>query len=587
MEEQNSPHSNSVRSSARSVLFKKRELPFFEGIGDYIRSRSPGDRFIFFILGLFIFITSLLAIIKLQTYILVPIPAYGGSITEGDVGAPRFVNPLLALSTTDQDLTQLTYAGLMGEGPNGTLVPVLAQRYIVSPDGKTYQFTLRPNLKFSDGSSLTADDVVYTIQKAQDAALKSPQFANWNGVQAVALDSRTVQITLPAPYANFLYDATLGILPAHLWRDVTDDQFPFTSLQTTPVGDGPFVVTHVNQDKSGNITSYNLSENPHYALGRPYLDSFNFIFYNTQQDLQTALTDGQIDSAYGVIGNRSKKDILTTPYSHVFAVFFNQNSSDLFFYHDTREALSVAIDREDIVKNVLDGYATALNGPVPPTNGVTPVPLPDSSTRIADAEAGLQSAGWTQDATTKKWTNSSGETLSITLTNSNVPELQALAEAIQKDWQQLGVQTQIQLVEPGDLSQSVIVPRNYQALLFGMVIGQGDDLYDFWDSSETTTPGLNITGFSDTKVDALLSQIRIETDPTARTAELSQLNTLISGDYPAAFIESPDFIYSVPKDLKGVILGTITAPSDRFANVASWYRRTESVWPFLIKNASF
>ncbi len=567
-----------------SFLTKKRELPFFEGIGDYIQTRSPGDRFIFYILGIFIVLTSLFAILKLQSSLLVTVPEYGGSITEGDVGAPRFVNPLLALTTTDQDLTALTYAGLMGEGPNGTMVPVLAESYIVSPDGKTYQFTLRPNLKFSDGSSITADDVVYTVQKAQDTALKSPQFANWNGVQAVALDSRTVQFTLPAPYPDFLHDATLGILPAHLWRNVTDEQFPFTSLETTPVGDGPFVVTHLTLDKSGNISSYTLSENPHYALGRPYLDTFYFFFYPDQSSLKAALGKGTIESAYGVVGSKAQKAILTAPYSHVFAVFFNQNSGDLFELQDTRHALSVGIDRENIVQNVLGGYATAINGPVPPDKAITPVPLPNSSSRFDDAAALLKSAGWSRNSS-GTWQNSNGEMLSITLTTSNVPELQAIAQAIQKDWQQLGVKTQLQLVEPGDLSQNVIQPRNYQALLFGMVIGHGDDLYDFWNSKQSTAPGLNITGFSDPDVDKLLSQIRTETDPTARNTELSKLNSLIAADYPAVFIESPDFIYSVPKDLKGVILNPITAPSDRFANAASWYRRTASVWPFLVKTS--
>jgi ABC-type transport system substrate-binding protein len=119
-----------------------------------------------------------------------------------------------------------------------------------------------------------------------------------------------------------------------------------------------------------------------------------------------------------------------------------------------------------------------------------------------------------------------------------------------------------------------------------MVIGQGDDLYDFWDSQETSAPGLNITGFSDPDADKILGELRTETDPVARASELSQLNSVIAADYPAAFIESPDFIYSVPKDLKGVILNPITAPSDRFANVASWYRRTASVWPFLVKTSS-
>jgi peptide/nickel transport system substrate-binding protein len=560
-------------SKLRDVFTKKRELAFFEGIGDYIRSRSAGDQFIFVLLGLLIIGTSLTGILRLQSYIMVTEPAYGGSLTEGDVGSPRFVNPLLALSTTDQDLTALTYAGLMGENGNGSPVPVLAQSYIVSPDGKTYQFTLRDNSKFSDGSPITANDVVYTVQKAQDAELKSPQQSNWTGVQVTALDSHTVQFTLPAPYAQFLYTATLGIMPAHLWQNVTDDEFPFSSLETTPVGDGPFVVTHVNRDSSGAISSYALSANRYYALGRPYLDSFYFTFYPDQASLQTALTNNDVQSAYGIVS----KNALKAPYSHIFAVFFNTagtDGSDLSKIA-TRQALSVGIDRDAIVKNVLSGYATAINGPVPVSNGVSPVALPDSATRIADATTLLQQAGF-----------SKSNPLSITLTTSNVPELQVLAQSIQSDWEQIGVQTNLQLVQPGDLPQKVIQSRQFQALLFGMVIGKNNDLYDFWDSKESAFPGLNITNYSNPSVDALLSDLRTQTDPSTRTKDLSQINQLISADYPAAFIESPDFLYSVPNNLKGVILPEITAPSDRFATVATWYRRTESVLPFLARPKS-
>ena len=566
-------------SSVKAALLKKHQLPFFEGIGDYIRTRSAGDQFIFLILGFLVFITSMLGLLKLQAYIMVVEPTYGGSVTEGDIGAPRFVNPLLALSNTDQDLTSLTYAGLMGEGSDGSLVPVLAESYIVSPDGRTYQFTLRNNLKFSDGSPITADDVVYTVQKAQDITLKSPQFANWNGVQAIALDPHTVQFTLPAPYAQFLYDTTLGILPAHLWRNVTNDEFPFSNLETNPVGDGPFVVSNVTRDADGGIIRYDLTANTNYALGRPYLDSFHFIFYPDQVSLQAAFSSNQIESAYGV----TSKNIHTAPYSHVFAVFFNGNSGDILKDVQTRQALSDAIDRADLVKNVLSNDATAINGPVPAGNDIAYTPLPDTANRIANVMALLTKAGWKQDPTTHAWKNASGETLSITLKTSNVPELKVISQAVQTYWSQVGIPTSLVVYEPGDLAQNVIQPRAFQALLFGMVIGKGNDLYDFWDSKEKSAPGLNITSYSNSAVDTLLTKLRAENDPQIRTKELSQLEQAISADYPAAFIESPDFLYSVPNDLKGVILPQITAPSDRFATIASWYRRTESVWPFLVK----
>ena len=562
--------------SLKDKLFKRHELPFFEGIGAYVRTRSPGDRFIFLLLGLLIFVTSIVSFLKLQATIMVERPAYGGNLTEGDVGSPRFINPLLALSDTDQDLTALTYAGLMGIGPNNTVVPVLADSYIVSPDGRTYQFTLKKNLTFSDGTPLTADDVVYTIQKAQDPALKSPQYANWVGVQAVALDAHTVQFTLPNAYSQFIYATTLGILPAHIWRNITDDNFSFSTLEITPVGEGPFITSSVTHDASGEITAYALKANTQYVLGRPFLDTFSFKFFSDQSSLSAALAKGSIDSAYGVLS----KHVLTAPYSHVFAVFFN-STDPLFGNVNTRKALSIAIDRSSLTEKTLSGYASAISGPVPPGSGIDTTPTIPTATSATVTQL-LTAAGWKLDPTSNTWTSSSGTPLTITLTTSNVPELKVLAQAVQTDWQQYGIPTTLKVYEPGDLAQNVISPRSYQALLFGTIIGKGSDLYDFWSSKERSSPGLNITGYSNTTVDNLLAKYRTETDPRAQSQELSQINQQIAADFPAAFIESPDFLYSVPNDLKGVILSQITAPSDRFASVASWYRRTESVWPFLV-----
>jgi ABC-type transport system substrate-binding protein len=179
----------------------------------------------------------------------------------------------------------------MGLSGTGSLVPVLAESYIMSGDGKTYTFTLRAKAKFTDGSPVTADDVVFTVKKAQDPALKSPEYADWSGVQVVAVDAKTVRFTLSKAYAPFLGLTTLGILPSKLWRNVSDTEFPFSTLETNPVGNGPFQVTSVSRNASGLITSVSLSANPHYVLGRPYLDGIRFNFYSNAEDSPRTRSD--------------------------------------------------------------------------------------------------------------------------------------------------------------------------------------------------------------------------------------------------------------------------------------------------------
>lgn len=563
-------------------------VAFFERLSEYLASLSSGDKLITGALGGLVVVSSVLSLYALEQSLLVAEPAYGGTLTEGVVGSPRFVNPLLALSDSDRDLTTLTYAGLMGEDGAGNLMPVLAQSYTASADGKTYTFTLRPGAKFSDGTAVTADDVVFTIQKAQDPALKSPEYANWSGITVRATDARTVEFVLLKPYAPFIENTTLGILPSHLWKAVTDEEFPFSTLNTEPVGAGPFSVSSVSRDKSGIVSGYDLVGNANYALGRPYLSGINFVFFSDTQDLADALRSGQVESAYGIPGSNA----LTAPYSRVFGVFFNPNQNPAFARLEVRKALSIAIDRYHIVNDVLGGFASPLAGPVPPGSGVPEVAIPNPSTRTADAAKVLENAGWSYDSDARQWKLSPARggsasggnlTLSVTLRTSNVPELKAVATAVQQDWQALGVPVSIELYEAGDLTQNVIRPRKYDALLFGMVIGRDRDLYAFWDSAERSDPGLNIALYSNKDVDALLEKARVESDPTAVSADVAKINTLVAADYPAAFTHAPDFLYSVPRDLHGVLLPQITSPSDRFATVASWYLGVENVWPFLAR----
>ncbi len=567
-----------MNQKVREHLTRSRSIPILERISAQVRALSSGDRVLFYSIAILIGIASLTSLYALEQSLLIKVPSYGGTLVEGDVGSPRFINPLLAISDADRDLSTLAYAGLMGLSGNGELVPVLAESYVVSSDSKTYTFTLRKNAKFSDGTPVTADDVVFTVQKAQDPALKSPKYADWSGVEVAAVDQRTVQFTLPKPYAPFLELTTLGILPSRLWANVSDEEFPFSTLETNPVGAGPFKIASISRDSSGLIGSVSLAANPDFVLGRPYLDAIRFTFYSRAEDLSSALASGAIESAYDV----SRKGALTAPYARVFGVFWNPNENQVYARAEVRKALSLALDRQSIINTVFSGYATAIMGPVPPGGSVRQVAIPTLSNPTATAAGVLEAAGWTYDGSARVWKNTGAkQTLSsITLRTSNVPELKAVASAVKADWEKLGIPVTIELYEPGDLSQNVIRPRKYEALLYGMVIDRDQDLYAFWDSQERNDPGLNIALYANKTIDSLLEDARGSADSSQRTTDLQKIEDLVAADYPAAFLYAPDFTYVVPGDLRGVELPQIIVPADRFATVASWYRLTDAVWPF-------
>jgi peptide/nickel transport system substrate-binding protein len=217
---------------------------------------------------------------------------------------------------------------------------------------------------------------------------------------------------------------------------------------------------------------------------------------------------------------------------------------------------------------------------------VRQTPLPQSENPTKAAAQVFTAGGWTYDDSARVWKNTAAkQTLDgINIRTSNVSELKNIASAVKADWEKLGISVNIELYEPGDLSQNVIRPRKYEALLYGMVIGRDQDLYAFWDSQERNDPGLNIALYANKTVDALLESVRSSTDQNKQVNDLQKIEDLIAADYPAAFIYAPDFIYAIPDDLAGIELPQIITPADRFATVASWYRSTDAVWPFLVPN---
>ena len=186
------------------LLNKPVYLPLIDKLEDLYRAFSPSGRALFLFFTWTLVISSGFLIYTLNDRLLIAVPGYGGELSEGIIGSPRFINPVLAISDADRDLSSLVYSGLLRAGENGQYLPNLASSYAISPDGRSYTFHIDENARFSDGTPVTADDVLFTVEKIQDAALKSPLRASWSGVAAEALDAHPVRFTLATTYAPFI-----------------------------------------------------------------------------------------------------------------------------------------------------------------------------------------------------------------------------------------------------------------------------------------------------------------------------------------------------------------------------------------------
>jgi len=577
----------------RSTSSARPARSFIKTLNTTAQSFSASGRALFMFFAGLLICSSIALVYLLNVQFLVAAPAYGGSLSEGIIGTPRFINPILATSDADRDLSALVYSGLL-KASNDGYIPDLAQTYEVSDEGRVYTFTLREDATFHDGTPVTASDIVFTITKTQDPALKSPERANWNGVIAEAIDARTVKFTLRQAYAPFVENATLGILPKHLWEKIGAEEMPFSTLNSSPVGSGPFMVRAISRTSSGVPSSYTLEAFSDYALGKPYISSLVFRFYQNEDDLTQALKSKEIETASSVspVALAELDDIKVdrSSLNRIFAVFFNQNQSEVLRDKTVRQALDQAISREALVEQVLGGYGTPLYGPIPPS---APQKNPQPSNQaelVARAHQLLVDAGWKTgpDGIFQKTTaEKSTKTLTFSLATGNVPELRAAAEYLRKTWGEVGVQVEVHVYDQGDLSQNVIRPRRYDALLFGEAVGREIDLFAFWDSSQRVDPGLNVALYANATADKILAQLRQTTDPASRNVLHQQFTAEITQDIPAVFLYAPDFVYIVPKDLQGLDLQFIETPSDRFLSAYKWHRESDFVWPIFVQNKNY
>ena len=570
-------------------------IPLLDSLQDIFDSLGRGSHALFIFFAILLCISSTALLYTLKQSLAVEVPAYGGNLSEGIIGSPRFINPVLAISDADRDLTALVYSGLLRATPKGGYEPDLAMGYSVSDDGKTYTFTLRERIFFHDGTPVTSADVAYTVQKAQDPALKSPLRANWDGVRVETPDNKTVRFILRAAYAPFIENLTLGILPKARWSSISDEEFPFSELNVEPVGSGPYAVESVSRTSSGIPSTYGLRSFNDYALGEPYLGSLTIHFYQSEGALVVALGNGEIDSASGLspgnLGSLPPENIRTSPLNRVFGVFLNQNQSVVLRDKAVRSALNDSINRQEMVAQVLGGYGTPLTGPVPKTLG-DGIPFAKASGKelAAAARQSLITKGWKPraDGILQKTTGTGAKAVTVTLefdlATANVPELRAAAEYLRAAWLLVGASVNVKIFEQGDLSQNIIRPRKYDALFFGEVIGRELDLFAFWHSSQRNDPGLNIAGYANSTADKALEAMRATVDQKKRSQLLSAFIGEFNKDVPAIFLYAPDFVYSVPNDIAGVDLGFIETPDDRFLSLPSWHKETDEVWPLFVKN---
>jgi peptide/nickel transport system substrate-binding protein len=388
--------------------------------------------------------------------------------------------------------------------------------------------------------------------------------------------------------------------------------------------------------KSGtDIQSLTLEKNKSYYGIPAFLDKLTFKFFYSYNETFEALRTNNI-LAISFLPEDLQKKINSSKFNNYkiklpqyTALFFNETKQKNLEDKEFKKALALAIDKESILKNALNGNGEVVHSPILSGNvgyypeiekiAFDPIKanevldknwsrinpeeyfklqneavmkdrmeqlelMPDwetnSTTLTADAQTEVENLvrqGMRPDQFFYR-KNKDGEVLSLFITTAENSEYQQVAETIARFWRDIGIQTNIQLIDGKQINKLVIKERKYEILLYGEILGSDPDPYPFWHSSQANYPGLNLSMYTSRVADKYLEEARISTDETVREENYKKFQDLLVTDLPAIFLYAPTYNFTADDSIKGIELNKIINPSDRYNELYKWYIKTKWGW---------
>lgn len=499
-----------------------------------------------------------------------PVAAPGGIYREATVGTPTMLNPVLAQTRTDQDLSALLFSGLTRTDAAGNIQPDLAASWKVEQDGQRYTFTLRAGVTWHDGQPFTAQDVLFTVRLIQDAGFTGDtSLADfWRTVSVETPDERTVICTLPKPYAPFLAYTNLGILPHHLLAATKAGDLPNSPFNLAPIGTGPFAFGSLDT----STIAVSLKRFDGYYGVKPKLQGVSFRSYASTSAAIQAVGRGEVDgigylppSSLAEAGTIAESvNVYGPSVAGYTALFFNLKGSQ-FAEREVRQALALAVNRDELVRDGLQGWGTAGASPILPNSwAYAKQGWPTDPARAAQM---LDMAGWKIGASGTR--EKGGQALAFTLLTDNDPLRTAVATILARQFGAIGVRVTVAAKSPEELAQ-LLAARRFDAALSGWEgLAADPDPYQEWHSSQVDT-GYNFANWTNPDADKALEDGRLTTDPAKRKAAYVTFQQIFAREVPSLILYYPQYHFAVSKRVSGPNADPLDVPSDRFRTIATW-----------------
>jgi len=496
-------------------------------------------------------------------------PAYGDTLVVGAIGEASTLIPLLATDSVSHEVANLIYNSLVRYDKNLKLEGELAERWDVSPDGLTITFHLRRGVKWHDGHEFTSRDVMYTYRVTIDPKTPTAYAEDFKQVrQATAPDPYTFRVTYDKPFAPALESWGASILPAHLLEGTDITKSP---LSRKPVGTGPYRFKEWTAAQKIVLESFH-----DYFEGRPYIDRYVYRFIPDTSTMYMELKAGGIDMM-ALTPVQFQRQTTSADFLARFAKYRYPASAytylgynlrhPLFRDKRIRQAIALAISKDEIVQGVLLGMGQVAHGPYKPGTWAYNPTIRDLEYDPQRAARLLAEAGWrerNQDGVLTR----NGKPFQFTiLTNQGNDQRLRTALIIQQRLKAVGIDVKIRVIEWASFLKNFIDKGDFEVIVMGWTIPQDPDLFDVWHSSKTGPKELNFIGFKNAEVDRLIEEGRSTFDMERRKRCYWRIQEILAEEQPYTFLYVPDALPVVNARIRGIE----PAPAGITYNMIKWY----------------
>jgi peptide/nickel transport system substrate-binding protein len=457
---------------------------------------------------------------------------------------PARLNPLIATDSASSSIAGFVFNSLVKYDESGQkIIGDLAESYcFVTPT--LIEFKLRRGIKWHDGKPFTSRDVLFTYNLIKSPTTITPYASDFRVIKYVKIiDEYTLHVVYEKPYFKALEIWMMGIVPSHILKNEKD--IMGSRFNTAPIGTGPYMLKKLEFSKQ-----IILEANPNYFEHPPKIQKIVFHVISDPMTRFLMLKSGQIDVSslepmqYERQLDRSfhqKFATLELP-SHSYTYLGLNLRLKKFQDPRVREALSLAIDREALIDVLFLKHGKVCTGPFLPGSKGFNTEIKTPKRDLFRARSLLKAAGYDAAHPLE---------FEIATSNSNAIRPYA-AEILQQQLQGIGVRVTLRVMEWQAFLNTVVAPREFDAVLLGWSLSLTPDPYALWHSESDVPGGFNLVGYHSERTDRLIERMENSTDPERIASLQRQIFAQIAGDNPYLFLVIPNEINVYSRSIKGI-----------------------------------